>query len=682
MGVETRMAWNAWLCFLFPLMGALLTPIFNRWSPKLRDWGAVLFSFMGAAMGAMLLPLLWSPEKLPLESTGQWLSFPVKVSLGVLLDPLSIVVANIVAIISFVIMVYCLGYMKGDPGISRFWVLMNLFIGSMLLLVLANDLLFVFVGWKMVGFCSYGLIGYYYRDEKQYWIGGPPPTRYVTPSQAGLKALVVTGVGDLCMLGGMLIIYFYARTFNLWELYQTSSTWIPLMAKSPGTITLVSILLLAGPIGKSAQFPLHEWLPEAMAGPGPVSALIHAATMVKSGVYLVARLVPIFYFGYWVGGIQESFTFFILTAWVGAITAFLAATQGMVALELKKALAYSTVSQIGYMMLGLGVAGFTRQILVEGFTSGIFHLFSHALFKACLFLCAGAVIHAAHSIYMTDMGRLRRYMPFTWFFMLVAALSLMGVPPLPGFWSKDAVLIACWETQSHFLLGIALVTVAITSFYTVRFVGMVFHGSESENLAHVRGKGGHLGEGHPAMTLAYGALAVAIILAGLLGPWIEHFLREGFAFSLKEKLSLPVESAPSSSHSLILVLSLLGIFVGGLPAYFLYCSARWNPRAAEWMARYAWLRGIHKFFWERWYIDRFYEWFFVGGILKLAFSVPRWLEDPWDRLLHKKLPHLVTHRASQGLNLLRTEARDNFLRVAYVLIFFIFCILTFLWGTP
>lgn len=628
----------------------------------------------------MLLTHLFDPSQLPLESSVEWLSFPVKISLGVLVDPLSIVLANVVAWISFVIMFYCLGYMKGDSAIARFWVLMNLFIGSMLLLVLANDLLFVFIGWKMVGFCSYGLIGYYYRDEKEYWIGGPPPARYVTPSHAGLKALIVTGVGDLLMLGGMLIIYFYSRTFNILELYQTSSQWLPTMAQSPGIILLVSILLLAGPVGKSAQFPLHEWLPEAMAGPGPVSALIHAATMVKSGVYLVARFIPIFYYGFWVGGYNEAFTFFLLTAWVGLITAFLAATQGMVALELKKVLAYSTVSQIGYMMLGLGVAGFTPYILVNGYTSGLFHLISHALFKASLFLCAGAVIHTAHSIYMQEMGSLKKYMPYTWVFMLVAALSLMGLPPLPGFWSKDAVLASCWEAQLYPLLIGALLTVVFTSFYTTRFVGMVFHGKGSEHIDNLKRKGAHLGEGHWTMTLSYGILTIAIILLGLVGPQVEHFLRDGFAYNLGQKLHLPMRPLSSSLSPLsVPILSILCVLLGAAPAYFLYVSGKASPHG---LLRNPLLRGFYKFFWERWYIDRFYYWFFVEGIIKLSRLVPKLAEDPWDKLLHQRLPHLVTQKANQALKYLRTETRENAFRVGYVLIFFIFFILILLWGTP
>jgi NADH-quinone oxidoreductase subunit L len=338
-------------------------------------------------------------------------------------------------------------------------------------------------------------------------------------------------------------MYAYAGTLNILELYETSAVWLPEMAKSSGLILLMIVMLLMGPIGKSAQFPLHEWLPEAMAGPGPVSALIHAATMVKSGVYMVARLLPIFFYGYWVSGCIEASYFFIIIAWVGAITAFVAATQGMTALELKKALAFSTVSQIGYMMLALGVAGLTISSLEGGFTSGIYHLFNHALFKACLFLCAGSVIHTAHSIYMNDMGAIKKFMPFTWIFMLIAALSLMGVPPFPGFWSKDAILASTLATNNYPLFALALITVVITAFYTTRFFGMTFHGRASKNMEKLKKKGAHLGEVHITMVVACGALAIVIFIFGLVGLPLEHFFGHGFEHTLIEKLHLPLEHA-------------------------------------------------------------------------------------------------------------------------------------------
>ena len=628
----------AWLCVLSPFAGALLAPVLARIHPKLRDYGAVFFSFIAAMCSVMLIPYLFNPSKLPLESAFVWLSFPLELKAGVLVDPLSIVMANVVAVISFIIMVYSLGYMKGDPCLTRWWMWMNLFIGSMLLLVLSNNLLFLFVGWKMVGLCSWGLIGFYQKDEKKYWIGGPAPTKYTVPSHCGLKAMVVTSAGDVVMLGGILIMYSYARTLNILELYETSAIWIPEMANSSGMILLMSIMLLAGPIGKSAQFPLHEWLPEAMAGPAPVSALIHAATMVKSGVYMVARLLPIFYYGYWVAGCIEASYFFILIAWIGVFTAFLAATQGMVSLELKKALAYSTVSQIGYMMLALGVAGLAAPNLVGGFTSGMFHLVNHALFKACLFLCAGSVIHTAGSIYMNDMGALKKYMPFTWIFMVIAALSLMGVPPFPGFWSKDAILLSCLSAQNYPLFVFALITVILTSFYTLRFIGMAFYGRESKNVENLKRKGVHLGEAHITMVVACGVLAIIIVVLGILGPSAEHLLHGAFGYTLIEKLHLPLEHAEHSiPHLLVPLLSVISVVIGIVPAYLFYISKKIDPEGI--LEKHASLKMLHKFFWNRWYIDRFYYLFFVGGLTELFTRVPKYIENPLDKLYHEKVPN-------------------------------------------
>jgi NADH-quinone oxidoreductase subunit L len=669
----------AWIAISSPLVGAALTPLLSRVHAKARDLGAVTFSFISAAAALSLLPLLFRPDELPLESNFLWLDAPIEIGFGVLIDPLSIVLVNVVAVVSFVIMVYCLGYMKGDPGQTRFWMWMNGFISSMALLVLSNNLLFLFVGWKLVGVCSYGLIGYYYQDQRQYWIGGPPPNAFVTPSQAGLKALVVTGAGDMLMLGGILILYFYSGSLNLLELYRTAPIWIPEMAATPGLLILVSVLLLAGPAGKSAQFPLHEWLPEAMAGPGPVSALIHAATMVKSGVYLVARLVPLFYYAYWVAGAEEASWFFYLAAWVGAFTAFLAATQGMVALELKKVLAYSTVSQIGYMMLGLGVAGFAPELLVDGYTSSIFHLVSHALFKACLFLCAGTIIHAVHSIYMYDMGGVRKYLPLTSVFTLLAAPSLMGVWPFPGFWSKDAVLLATLEASLPlFLLG--LVTAGITAFYTVRFLGLVFFGEESENVRHVKKEGAHLNDGEPSMWASTGLLAVLIVGAGLFGPRVEHVLHDGFAGSLA---SLSVNAVPGeegASHGVVAFLSLLVLVAGALPAYYLFVVRRARRVApAALLERHAVLEALYTFFWKRWYMDAFYRRVFVQGTMRVAGVVAK-IEDAWDWLVHRKLPFMLTRKLQQTTRRLRTDTEELFYNVSYVLVLFILFLTFFIAG--
>ena len=658
----------AWISIGAPLAGAALTPLLARVHPRARDLGAVSFSFVAAVAAASLLPELWHPERLPVEHNLTWLDYPIRVGFGVLIDPLSIVLANVVAVISFIIMVYCVGYMKGDAARTRFWMWMNGFIGSMLLLVLSSNLLFLFIGWKLVGVCSYGLIGFYYQDQRQYWIGGPAPTAFVTPSQAGLKALVVTGLGDMLMLGGILLMYFYAGTLNFLELYATAPVWLASMAASPGMVVLVSLLLLAGPLGKSAQFPFHEWLPEAMAGPGPVSALIHAATMVKSGVYLVARLVPIFYYGHWVAGIDEALWFFHVTAWLGAFTAFLAATQGLVALELKKVLAYSTVSQIGYMMLGLGAAGLAPGLLLDGYTAGIFHLVSHALFKACLFLCAGTVIHAVHSIYVTDMGGARAYLPLTWAFTLVAALSLMGLPPFPGFWSKDAVLLVALDASLP-LFMLALVTATITAFYTVRFFGMVFHGAPSSHLRHAVAADGHLDDGVPSMRLACGGLALMIVGAGLAGPFLETVLHNAFASDASLELLAGSAGADTDggSHGLVPILSVLFVLAGAVPAYYVYVARRASPQV--WLNASPFLRSVHVFLWNRWSIDRLYTRVFVDGVARVAQRVVE-VEAYLDLVVHRRLPWLFTGQVERIVHRLRADTEELFYNVSYVLVLF------------
>jgi len=662
--------WSAWLCFVLPIIGVLVTPLLARINSTVRDYGAVFFSFLTALAALRLIPYVFDPSTLPVESAVVWLRYPMEVTFGVLIDPLSIILANVVAVISFFIMVYSVGYMKGDQSATRYWMLMNLFIGSMLLLVLANNLLFLFVGWKMVGLCSYGLIGYYYHDEEKHWIGGPRPTAYCTPSHAGLKALITTSAGDVLLLGGILIVFSFSGTLNLLELYRTSSEWIPEIARFPGIIILISILLLAGPAGKSAQFPFHEWLPEAMAGPTPVSALIHAATMVKSGVYLVARLIPIFYYAYWVVGCSEASLFFLLTALIGGVTALLAATQALVSLELKKALAYSTVSQIGYMWIGLGAAGLTPTLLVGGFTAGIFHLVSHAFFKVCLFLCAGSVLHAAHTIYMHEMGGLKKSMPLTWIFMSIAALSLMGIPPLPGFWSKDAVLLAALTTQNYFIVIPAFVTVILTAFYAVRFIGMTFYGAKSSKRGYAKPKGAHSGDGYPSMWLTCGILACAIVLIGIFGPKLEHLLREGFEFMLVEKQHLPISNGVhhASYHLTVPLISIAFVLIGAIPAYYWYIRRRGDLKSL--VAQWAPLRVLHRFFWNRWYIDKLYYRVFVNGTIRVSDDVPVYIEDPLDATYHRAIPTLPKIIYDR-LKVLRTESKHLFYNVAYILILLI-----------
>lgn len=625
-----------WLCWVFPTVGSVLALLLVKVDRRVRDISVVFFSFLGWLMSVLMIPELFAAKFV--DKPLFWITLPTgeRLSIGMLVDPLSIILANVVAFISFVIMVYSIKYMEEEPGQTRYWFLMSLFIGSMLLLILADNFILFFVGWKIVGLCSYALIGHYYSDERKYWIGGPPPHPFQKPSRCGLKALLTTTVGDVSLLAGILILYSYSHTFNLIELYQTADVWLVEMAKTPGALILTSILILGGPIAKSAQFPLHEWLPEAMAGPTPVSALIHAATMVKAGVYLVARMLPTFFYAYWVGGYPEALTFFTLTAVIGAFTAFLTGTQAMVSLELKKALAYSTMSQIGYMMLALGVAGLRTNTLITGFSAGLFHLITHGIFKAALFMCAGVLIHVSGSIYMSDMGISRRNMRFTWLFMWITSSSLIGVPPLSGFWSKDEVLLSCLQSGQYPLFTLALLTVAVTSFYTVRFMGMSFHGEKKAKEAGL------------ATLIPYGVLAIFTVAIGLAGPWVKDFLNKLFVRYFAESLKLPTigggvtitNSASSAESTLISILlpllSISMILAGGAPAYRFYVSRKAMP--AKLIKEHNSLGWLHRFLWNRWYIDTVYNKIFVNGALFIRKPTVEYVENPIDEFFNRDIP--------------------------------------------
>ncbi|MCQ5373479.1 MAG: NADH-quinone oxidoreductase subunit L [Candidatus Methanomethylicia archaeon] len=665
-----------WLCWVMPTIGSVAHFVLPKSLGRARYAAVVLFSFVAWVMA--LLMIFSMPSHGYEELGGFWFSLPkgASVGIGILLDSLSIILANLVAFLSFLILVYSFKYMEGEPGEDRYWFFMSLFIGGMLMLILANNFIFFFIGWKIVGLCSFGLIGHYYTDDRKYWIGGPPPHPFQRPSRCGLKALLVTTFGDVALLGGIIIIYLYAGTFNFVELYESAGVWLSKMAETPGILTITTLLLLAGPFAKSAQFPFHEWLPEAMAGPTPVSALIHAATMVKAGVYFVARVLPIFYFGAWIATptMKEASVFFAVVAVVGGFTAFLAGTQAMVALELKKALAYSTMSVIGYMMLSLGVAGMSPTSLVEGFTSGIFHLINHGIFKAALFLCAGVLIHASHSIYITDMNFSRKEMKFTWVFMWIASLALIGIPPLSGFWSKDGILLSCLESGQYALFALAALTVAVTSFYTIRFMGMMFHKGHSEGASH----GGHAGEPSAVMLVPYGILAVLTVGIGLVGPWMKGALSELFS---EQFHALHIVSAENAAHASVspaaevvpIAASLAMIVIGAFPAYRAYISHKLEVSSI--VNRNGLLKGLHGFLWNRWYMDSFFNKVFVNPVLASREPTAKYIEGGMDLALNVGIPKLFG-QINNNIRKLQTGILS--VNMLYILGFMLILIIAFL----
>jgi NADH-quinone oxidoreductase subunit L len=421
-GLAFDVSTAAWAIWIIPFVAALIAPAIGKRSKQLTGYFVIGMALISVLSAVLLLPVALDAREI--HSQISWID-TIGLKAGVLADPLAIIMANVVGWVSFLILIYSTGYMKGDKDIVRFWFWMMFFIGSMQLIVLSDNLLQLFFGWEGVGLASYALIAFWYRDKKEHHVGREGYTalgisQYFSPTHAGMKAFIMTKVGDVMMLAGMFLIFAFAGTFGFKELIG-DTTWAVNMSAA-GLLVPAGVLLFGGAVGKSAQFPLNEWLLEAMTGPTAVSALIHAATMVKAGVFFVARIGPLF-FALAAAGIMVD-QFFEIIAWVGAITALLLATQGMVNPEIKKVLAYSTGSQIGYMMMALGVAGLSEQF-VDGYTAGFFHLISHAMFKASLFMAAGSLLHVVGSRFMTDMGGLRKHMRKTYVFMWAAGLALM-----------------------------------------------------------------------------------------------------------------------------------------------------------------------------------------------------------------------------------------------------------------
>ena len=634
-----------WLIFILPYVGALVTVALRKMG-RLGDYAAAVFAFLSAAFAfTMLLPVLQGQSPTvdsvpPLSTSVPWIS-GLGLTVGVLTDSYTAILTNVVAWVSFLIVVYSLEYMREDGGHNRYFFFIALFIGSMQLIVLSDNLLSLFVGWEMVGLCSYALIGHYWKDETKDWVGTPGDKalgedQAYSPSHAGMKAFVMTRVGDVAMLAGILILFYYSGTFNYYALAHDQGNWFQNLYSS-GLLVPVALLIFGGAVGKSAQFPLHEWLPDAMAGPAPVSALIHAATMVKAGVVLVARVAPIFYFiavgnsAFGIGAVQP---FFMTVAWIGAFTAILAASQALVGFELKKILAYSTVSQIGYMMLAVGVAGLSMDFSM-GLSAALYQLMSHAIFKACLFLAAGALIHAADSKYVSDMGSMRDKMKLTFAAVLIAVASLSGIPPFSGFWSKDAVLGAAWTAGQYGLFAVGALTAGMTAFYSFRMLGLVFYGDRSKHLADVEAAGHHVHEPSPLMWVPYTILAALTVIigltatAGLVVPGLNidaslQSAAQNYIGSLfpTSTLPAPVGSLEAVPAGLTLAVVVLGVLVSAA----LYILRRVPP--SRFVGQTGFMHGVYTFLYNRWYINAVYYKVFVD----VPIVASRWLSDKFDAL--------------------------------------------------
>ena len=645
---------NVWLVWIVPFVGAALIPALAKKSTRFSNISAVGFAIISALLAATLIPLATSGSEI--HSQIPWIS-ALNIKAGILADPLSIIMTNLVAWVSSLIIIYSVGYMHGDRDLVRYWFFMLFFIGSMQLIVLSDNLLMVFFGWEGVGFASYALIGFWYADRKKDYVGREGHivkgiAMWASPTHAGIKAFLMTRAGDVMMLSGMFLIFMYAGTFGFKELLA-DQTWAHTMMEQ-NLLVPAAVLLFGGAIGKSAQFPLNEWLLEAMTGPTPVSALIHAATMVKAGVFLVARIGPLFF----ALAAFDAAVFFEVVAWVGAITAFLLATQAIVNPEIKKVLAYSTGSQIGYMMMALGIAGLSTQF-VDGYTAGFFHLMSHAMFKASLFMAAGAILHVVGSRFMTDMGGLRKNMNKTFIFMLLSGLSLAGAPLITsGFWSKDAIFAALLESGTSTggaLFFIAFIVAIMTAFYTFRMVGMVFFGTKSKHIQAIEQSSSNtsqsvsyvssepLDDHHnlkqdtkpkihevtPIMWVPFAILAISTILIGLVGFIFEEEIHSimasylfssfgiGEAISTHNSANTIEQNAGQTTEALnpiALVSSFLAFGIGSGLGILFYIIRKKDP---EIISRYPILKKAWSFLYNRWYLNSLLYWGFVTIPLRL-----------------------------------------------------------------
>ena len=569
-----------WPIPALPLAGALVTLVWGRRLGRRAHWVAVPAVGLAFAVTLLAFSRVWLRHETFTGPLFDWIvagTFRAPVTLQ--LDQLSAVMLLVVTGVGFLIHVYSIGYMREDPDYPRFFLYLNLFVFSMIMLVLAGNFLLLYVFWEAVGLCSYLLIGFWYTRE--------------SAANAGKKAFIVNRVGDCGFALGIMLLWTTVGTLEYADVFAKAPTL------AVGTATAISLLLFMGACGKSAQLPLHTWLPDAMEGPTPVSALIHAATMVTAGVYLVARAHALF---------ERSGVALDVVAWVGVLTAVFAATIGLVQTDIKRVLAYSTVSQLGYMFVGVGVGAYT---------AGVFHLVTHAFFKALLFLGAGSVIHALSGEQdLRKMGGLARTLPLTFYTMLVATVAISGLPPFSGFFSKDEILAGAYFAGKPVIFALLLVGSGLTTFYMWRLVLLVFFGRSrvDHEVAH------HAHESPPVMTVPLIILGVLAAGAGVWGLPGEHGTALGRFLAPVLAGGHGAEAHHGPAWALMAV-SVVASLAGLTVAWQLYVRGRADvakigvPQS-----------GLHRVLLHKYYVDELYD----RAIVRPLFALSRWCAEAFD----------------------------------------------------
>lgn len=577
---------NLWIVLipLLPLLASLITLILGRrYFYTTAHKLTVLVVFISFLLSLKVL-LEVIKGKIYNFDLYCWISATdLKIGMGFLVDPLSAVMCVMVLSLSFLIHVYSIGYMYGDPGYYRFFSYISLFTTSMLILILSNNVLQLYLGWEAVGLCSYLLIGFWYEKK--------------SAANAAIKAFIVNRVGDFGFALGVFALFLFTGSLYYQDIFsklpELSNQYLSVFGLKLYVPFLIAFLLFCGAMGKSAQFPLHTWLPDAMEGPTPISALIHAATMVTAGVFMVARFHKLF---------ELSEAAMAMVAFVGAFTCFMAATIAPTKFDIKRVIAYSTMSQLGYMFMACGVGAFA---------AGIFHLFTHAYFKALLFLGAGCVIHAVHTNDLRYMGGLRKYMPYTFAIFLIGALALSGIPGFSGFFSKDEILAMAFFSKYPWGKGIwfiGLIVAFLTSFYTFRLVFKTFFGD-------YRGPKEHIPHEAPRIMLVpLTFIALGAIFSGWLG--IPETLKGNpVLLNFLETVLGPPKVLEIDHHTeyILIALSILTALAGIFFAWLIYIKI---PSLQYFISQK--FPRLYKFLYERWYFDEIYNIVFVRSTIWTA----------------------------------------------------------------
>ncbi len=503
---------SAWLVWVFPLFASLLVPIIGKYSDKARNYFVMAVTAVTAGFALTLVPGVWFGNGEAISYTIPWL--PNGITAGVYIDPLSVLFTCLVAFFALIIAIYSQGYMKGEEGLTRYYYLLLLFIGSMIGLVISDNMLQMFIFWEMVGLCSYALISFWWKKPESI--------------KSGVKVFIMTRIGDIALLAAISILFLMFGTFSFHGVITGIEDAAAAGTLNTGLLVITAFLVLGGAVAKSAQFPLFTWLYSAMEAPTSVSALLHAATMVKAGIYLLARFILIFAAApalivalqpYW----------FPTISWIGVITAFIGATLGLMTTDLKGVLAYSTVSQIGFMMAGLGtaMATTTEVALSTGWFASLFHMVSHAFFEGLGFLLAGGIIHALGTRDMRLMGGLKKAMPITFALAIIMIVTTSGLPPFAAFFSKGLIITSVTDAGNLIQTILIYATTAITFAYCVRMFSLVFMGKPSEHQKEL-----HIHEAPKIMIIPAAVLAGLCIVWGISQPLVAGFLHVELEHSL------------------------------------------------------------------------------------------------------------------------------------------------------